>query len=367
MMFVLGSIVFGLQACVALFLKWGRFYTIQPIVRVAKKNKITFLIPFHNEEKRILPLINSLNEIKPGKNIELIFIDDHSTDDTVNVLMKKLKVAHQCVRNNLPKGKKYAIKYGVSIAPYENIVTWDADIIVSAAYLDTLSTMVFTDLVVMPVQMRSSKLIGKLAGVEFSFLQSFGFGLAGFGLPVLCYGANLGFKKEAFLSIDKDRLDYDQASGDDLFLLKAMLEAKRNVTVYSHGKLEVKTKAPAKFRKIIQQRQRWYSKMGPLFNASSLSALILLVTVQIMAVVSLVFAFFNPVFFLLLGIKFLAELIAAEKFIRQHFSHFFILVVHQVWYPFYLVALCFPSPPEQKWINPKAETAVFNIRDGKKK
>ena len=367
MIFEIGIAVFSLQMGAALLLQLGKLISKKPLRKTAKKTKITILIPFHNESKRILPLINSLNEVKPGKNIELIFIDDHSTDDTVNMLMKKLKVPHQCVNNNLPKGKKFAIKYGVSIAPHPNIITWDADIAITTAYFETISYLDFTDLMVMPVQMRSSKLVGKLASVEFSFLQTLCFGMAGFGLPVLCYGANLGFKKETFLEIDKERLDYNQASGDDLFLLKAMLEAKRKVTVYSHSALEVTTKAPSKFKKIIQQRQRWFSKMGPLFNASSLSALILLVSVQLMALISWIMCFFNPLFFVLLGIKFLAEIIASGKFVRQGISHLFVLALHQFWYPFYLIALCFPLPTESKWTNPKGETAVYHISDGKKR
>ena len=367
MIFEIGIAIFSVQFIVAVLLQFGKLMTKKPIQKSAKKTKITSLIPFHNEVKRMLPLINSLNENPPGKNFELIFIDDHSTDDTVNILMKKLKVPHQCVHNILPKGKKFALRYGVSIAPHPNIITWDADIVVSAKYLETIAYLDFSDLVIMPVQMRSSKWIGKLASIEFSFLQSLGFGMAGFGYPILCYGANLGFKKEAFLEMDKKRLDYDQASGDDLFLLKAMLKEKRKVTVYSHSALEVKTKAPAKFKKIIQQRQRWFSKMGPLFNVSSLSALILLVAVQLMSLVSWIMCFINPLFLIPLGIKFLAEIIGSGKFVRQDVSHFFMLVLHQFWYPFYLIALCFRLPPEAKWMNPKGETEVYNISDGKKR
>lgn len=359
--------VFSVQFLVAFILQLGKLNTFHPLTRPAKSSKITILIPFHNEAKRILPLINALNESKPGKHFELIFIDDHSTDDTVSVIMKKLKVPHQCVHNTLPKGKKYAIKYGVTIAPHSKIITWDADITVTPLYLESISRVKFTDLIILPVLMTSKKWTGKLASIEFAFLQTLGFGMAGFGKPILGYGANLGFKKEAFLEVDANRDDYNQASGDDLFLLKAMLSAKKEISVYSNSALFVNTKAPSKFKKIIQQRQRWFSKMGPLFNSTSLSALILLVVVQIFSVISWVGLFFQPLFWIPLALKLSAEAFASWSFIKQKPTHFFVLIVHQVWYPLYLIMLLFPVAPEPKWKNPKADTAVYDINGGNRK
>lgn len=353
--------VFSVQFFIALALQLGKLKTLRPLTKPTKISKITILIPFHNEVKRILPLIHSLNESKPGKHIELIFVDDHSTDETVNMIMKKLKVPHQCVQSTLPKGKKFAIKYGVSIAPHKKIITWDADITVTPIYLEAISRVKFTDLVILPVLMTSKKWVGKLGSIEFAFLQTLGFGMAGFAKPILGYGANLGFKKEAFLSVDLERDDYDQASGDDLFLLKAMLVAKKEITVYANNALFVRTKAPNKFKKIIQQRQRWFSKMGPLFNVTSFMALCLLIIVQVAGIISWIGLFFQPHFWIPLLLKFGAEIFASWSFLKYNPLNFLVLLAHQIWYPFYLLALLIPVAPETKWKNPKAKTAVYDI------
>lgn len=355
--------IFILQFLIALLLQLGKLKTIKPFTRPAKSSKITILIPFHNESKRILPLIQSLNGCKPAKNFEIIFINDHSTDDTVDFLMKKLKVPYQCVHNPFQKGKKFAIRYGVSIAPHAKIITWDADITVTPEYFDSIARLKFTDLMILPVLMTSQKWIGKLASIEFAFLQTLGFGMAGFGKPILGYGANLAFKKESFLEVDKERNDYDQASGDDLFLIQAMRGANKEIVTYSNKNLFVKTKAPNKLDKIIRQRQRWFSKMGSLFNSISFSALLLLGFVQLASVVSIIGLFFQPLFLIPLTIKFCADGSASWSFIKKNPTHILVLLTHQFWYPVYLILLLFPLPPESKWINPKGETKIVNIKN----
>ena len=53
----------------------------------------TLIIPFYNEEKNISPfnseLINNLKKIDNGKrNLEIIYVDDGSNDETFNELKK---------------------------------------------------------------------------------------------------------------------------------------------------------------------------------------------------------------------------------------------------------------------------------------
>ncbi|MBK6524508.1 MAG: glycosyltransferase [Crocinitomicaceae bacterium] len=69
-------------------------------------DRISILVPFHNEELRIPKLLNSLNhQTVFSDRIELIFIDDHSTDGSVEVIKQLLKVPHRIVISSSEKGK----------------------------------------------------------------------------------------------------------------------------------------------------------------------------------------------------------------------------------------------------------------------
>ncbi len=338
--------------CLQLLTAMGLILLTRTNYKIPKQNsvnQITILIPFHNEEKRINKLIRSLNKAKPTSNFELIFINDHSSDKTVNLLMKRLTILHQLIPNSGKKGKKYAVLEGVKLAGNPFILTWDADISFSKKYLSYLSTLPLADLVILPVQMRSKTWIGKLSAIEFSFMQSLGFGAAALKNPVFCYGPNLIFSKASFLEVNPKRSDYEIPSGDDMFLLKAMLSEKKSVLAYSNSRLSVKTDAPSSLEAIVQQRKRWFGKMGSLLQPITSFSLILLISVQFVCLISLGLVWMEPLFLIPLAIKLFAELIASGSFIFQKPLHVLVLLVHQIWYPFYLIRLLFPASPEKRW------------------
>jgi len=101
--------------------------------RQVKKDQITpfvtVLIPAHNEEKEILKTVkNKLNELDyPRNKLEVIVIDDGSTDKTVELLNsiedEKLKV----ITTHERKGKTNALNEGLKEAAGEIIVFSDAN------------------------------------------------------------------------------------------------------------------------------------------------------------------------------------------------------------------------------------------------
>lgn len=96
------------------------------------KVDISIVIPVKDEEESLLPLYNeiitSLSPLK--KSYEIIFVDDGSTDNSLNILKslhkknsKVLIVAH---RGNF--GKSMAFKSGFDISKGKIIITMDADL-----------------------------------------------------------------------------------------------------------------------------------------------------------------------------------------------------------------------------------------------
>lgn len=340
--------VFSIQFLVATYLQL-KTTQLKQIQSSDPLDGISVIIPFHNEAERFNQLINSLNKANISGQIEFIFVDDYSKDNSIELINKELSISFSIINNTGERGKKSAILEGVNAANYNHILTWDADISLSENYFKNLQNLPQADLIILPVEMKSKTLIGKLAVIEFEFLKTLGLGLAGSGNPILANGANLLFSKQAFLEVEASRSDYDVKSGDDLFLLAAMKKNEKEIITVADHELKVETDAPSRFIDLIRQRQRWFGKMQLLFNKASLGALSLLVLVQVAAVLCWVNGITRPIFLLPLGLKFLAEAISARNFVLQNPLHGLVLVIHQIWYPIYLILSLIPFGKEKRW------------------
>lgn len=94
--------------------------------RVAKEisrrgAKVSLIICIRNEEQAIASVLSRL----PDYFCEVLVIDGHSTDDTVVVVQRTWPVAKLLVQPG--KGKGDAIRYGISNATGDIIVTMDGD------------------------------------------------------------------------------------------------------------------------------------------------------------------------------------------------------------------------------------------------
>ena len=75
-----------------------------------EKPKISIIIPIHNEEKNIIPTIRSVQN-QTMKEIEIICINDNSTDNTLNILekLKKEDPRIKILTNKIQRGILYNI------------------------------------------------------------------------------------------------------------------------------------------------------------------------------------------------------------------------------------------------------------------
>ena len=95
----------------------------------------TVIVPFYNEAKNIQSfnneLINNLKKIDNGKrNLEIVYVDDGSSDETFNEL-KKLStntVETLIIKHRTNLSQSAAINTGIGQSKYENIVIMDGDL-----------------------------------------------------------------------------------------------------------------------------------------------------------------------------------------------------------------------------------------------
>jgi len=349
MMLVILIIFFSIQFLIAVLLNIGENRLKKQVYNSPEEKKVSILVPFHNEEDRILNLIESLNNSNLNTNIELIFINDYSDDETVRSIEGKLTKKFVIIDNQYAKGKKYAVKSGVEKAAFDFILTLDADVLFSSSYLSKILSIPEADLVILPVKMRARSLVGRLANIEFEFLKRIGNGLASLNQEIICNGANLIFRKSAFLALEEHRKDYDIASGDDLFLLNAMKKHSYKVLTIGDPSLSVETNSPDSFFGLFKQRKRWFGKMMSLFNGANIAGLLLLSLTQIAFLFSILYCVESLLFLVPIGIKLIAEAVVIYQLIRKELSLFFVLIIHQFWYPIYALLLFFPWKKEKRW------------------
>lgn len=93
--------------------------------------KLSIIIPVYNEEKTIKQLLQKVFSVKfPVPNVEIIIINDGSSDKT-DTIIKKIKDTNKkfvYLIHNRNQGKGAAVKTGIKKATGEYIVIQDADL-----------------------------------------------------------------------------------------------------------------------------------------------------------------------------------------------------------------------------------------------
>ncbi len=242
--------------------------------------KVTLIIPVRNEEENIAAVLqDAYAQRYPRALLEVIVVDDHSEDPTASIAKGMIRTWPQLqVIDSNGTGKKAAIGTGVEAATGELILLTDGDVrfgpdrvAVVANYFRQASC----DLLVLPVVTTGSGFIGRVQEDEQMALLGVTMGTAALGKPVLAYGANLAFAREAFLAVGGYKEDR-YASGDDIFLMRRMAQAGRAVGSLFRPEVVVHTAAEPTLAGAWRQRVRWAGKMRGVLDTSTWLALVVL-------------------------------------------------------------------------------------------
>lgn len=97
-----------------------------------RKKMVSFVIPAKDEEKSIPILYKEIVEVtkKTKHNLEIIFVDDGSTDETLTVLkgLKKKDKRIKIISHRGNFGKSIALQNGFALTQGDIIITMDADL-----------------------------------------------------------------------------------------------------------------------------------------------------------------------------------------------------------------------------------------------
>ena len=240
-----------------------------------RDSRTTFsvVIPFRNEAKNLPLLLRSIQKIEyPTSHVEFIFVDDDSSDRSIEIIKNwhsTLKIPTRIITNkrNSNSPKKEAISTAISMAKNDWIITSDADCSFSKNWLKSMDLFIQKTqptMIVAPVNYQAkNSFLEQFQLLDFMSLQGITIGGFGIGVPILCNGANLGYKREMFLKLNGFDGNDHIASGDDLFIFeKFITENKKNVK-YLKSKATIVTTFPVKsWMDLLNQRTRWAAKTG---------------------------------------------------------------------------------------------------------
>ena len=250
------------------------FEKVKSFVRTDEKPKTAFtiIVPFRNEEKNLSKLLQSISKLNyPYKLIEVILVDDFSTDSSERICIR-WRLEHEYLDTTLLENlrlsnspKKDAIGRAMPIAKHDWIITTDADCIVNPNWLLTIDNYIQNNdaemIVGAVIYKTKNNWFHHFQQLDLLSLQGTTIGSFGINKPFMCNGANFAYTKKLFQELDGFNGNNKIASGDDVFLLqKAVAKVPEKVHYLKNTETIVKTKPENDLFQLFMQRVRWASK-----------------------------------------------------------------------------------------------------------
>jgi len=328
------------------YVGWRHISVFVPKGNELIRTKISVIVACRNEEDHIRQLIGCLAQ-QSNQNFELIMVNDHSQDATRSYInMAQETFPKLRLIDAVGYGKKNAIREGILNSTAELIVTTDADCLPSYHWLEAIACFYRkypSDLIICPVRLSGKdNLFSYLQILEFTTLIASTGGAAGAGMPVLCNGANLAFKKKVWLDCQTD-LHEEEQSGDDMFLLESVKKKKGVIRFLKSESAFVTTEQAGKLDKFIKQRRRWTSKSSLYTDWQVIFTACLVLSVNLLLLVLLSLSFFNAIALIIFLSLFLfkyaldtAFLYSTRNFFQLNKIWIYSLIL-SIFYPFYVV------------------------------
>lgn len=340
-----------LYVCLVIILLIGwiriRRFPIPP--RTSSPPGVSVIVAFRNEAQNLENIVRDLGgSAFPSGNFEVILVDDHSNDNSVEIVSNLKEVYPQLKLLRLPddrQGKKEALRMGIDNAKFAVIATTDADCRLSKNWITCVASYFEderTKMVLGPVKLSDDgTFFGKLQILEFVSVAGTTAATVGLGHPVMANGANFAFRKAAYDEVGGYLDNLSIASGDDEFLMrKVFARYPMGIRYLNYYEATVSTRPQPSLKAFVHQRMRWAGKWrhNSDWVARSLAAFILFAQLATLALI--IDNVRNPnLTGLIVAIKIFAEgvfIAWMARFLDRPFSILAFIVI-QVFYPFYVL------------------------------
>lgn len=273
----------------------------------AVQSFISVVVPARNEEKNIGNLLNSLKgQSYPQSSFEIIVADDFSTDNTAAVVNGFDVPNLLLMQPNMPanaSSKKKSIEAAIKMAKGGLIVTTDADCVLPTNWLQTINNFYAEKkaaFIAAPVKFSYNKTVLQIfQAIDFLTLQGITAASVAANFHTMCNGANLAYKKQAFVDVDGfDGID-KIASGDDMLLMYKIWKQDPEKVFYLKSKEAIVTTAPMpSWKDFFMQRRRWASKTLIFDDKRIIAVLVFIYLLNCLFFVLLAASFLNSIYWL---------------------------------------------------------------------
>ena len=258
-------------------------------------------------------------------------------------------------------GKKHALSKLIHVATTEYVWLHDDDVLwppilqahragltAQRSYSETVlqqgGLIPNADLIILPLRMVSLPLQWGVGGglqiAEYAAIQELTMRTAKAGHAVMCSGANLIVRREAWLACEPD-LHPEIPSGDDMFLLEAMKKRGYKIAVIDEPDYTAVVRPAPTWRAFFRQRMRWAGKAPKYTDPDIIRCGALVVAVNLLQILCpLIILIKFPIEYSLIRQRQMREQKSRISNLKSQISNLSIALLLEFLYPFYIIAVC---------------------------
>lgn len=224
------------------------------------------IVAARNEEHNILDCIKSLDNLEyPEDKLEIIIVDDNSTDNTGKIISdfvknkKRFKYIKTSETFGKLKGKANAISNGINISKGEIILTTDADCTVKPSWARSIASYYKKNIGIVCgyTTQKDNTAFQGMQAADFIYLLIVAAGGMNLGKPLSAIGNNMSYRRSA----------YDEVGGyagipfsvtEDFKLLMSIYTLKKYKLIYPMDEDTLVTSKPCEdLKSLYWQKKRW--------------------------------------------------------------------------------------------------------------
>lgn len=226
----------------------------------------TIIVAARNEVNNILRCLESLDKVEyPNEKLEIIIVDDNSTDGTGLVIENFIKNRPKFKKINTKKeigrlkGKTNALANAIEIAKSEIILTTDADCAVHPLWAKTLASYYQKDVAIVNgfTSQVADDYFSGMQSLDFTYLLTVASGTINYNFPLSCIGNNMSFRKSAYYEVGGyENLPFSVT--EDFNLLFAIHSLNKYKIIFPLDKSAHVVSKPCKsYLELYRQKKRW--------------------------------------------------------------------------------------------------------------
>lgn len=256
------------------------------------------IIAARNEEDNIRSCLESLLQQDYNPELyEIIVVDDHSTDHTAAEI--NLVPGAKYLQLKDAQGKKAALTYGIMAAKNPYIAVTDADCRPGKKWLHSIDSLFRSsgaEFITGPVAITlNGSALAAFEAMDAAMMMA----VTARGIHKKAYylsnGANMAFKKDAFIELQGFSGNQQYASGDDVFLFRDAATQEKKIAYLKDKEGLVYTMPQMDFAGLLAQRKRWATKTKAYAGATILGIQGVVALTNALLFAGLFFSWFCPV------------------------------------------------------------------------